>query len=489
MKLQIRDKVLNGGAYIYLALPIILFSAGWLRWYYSIPVVLCIICAMLLSIRNEIRDDAEIEGLSWGKIVAVLCIIIVWVYLSGIGGLSFQNSDHNARTAAYRALVEYDWPVVSHTHDAALIYYIGFWLPSALVGKLFGFMAGYRFQAIWAAVGVFLFYYQICRCRRKFQIWPIFVVVFFSGLDYLGGWIVGGRPGIMDASHLELWDGIIQYSSMSTQLFWVFNQAIPAWLATALIVRQRECKNVFFVLSLIIITSTLPFVGLIPIAVCVCFQQTLGKRIDVKSSLREICSAQNMIGVFVVGIVTVLFLFGNNAADQKSGIYLFNQLSTAVVRIGLFLFIEVGIYAILVWRKYNKSILFYVIIIELVLCPMITVGGGIDFCMRASIPPLIVLMMMCIESLSDTWKHREFRSFIPLLISICIGGICGWHEIHRSLINTVNSDLTQQPCTVAEYNIEEELLVYENFSGPVHGNRFFEYLSRLDYDSYINEMK
>lgn len=477
MKQLRKDKLFNGGTYIYLALPMILFSAGWLKWYFAVPVVLCILFACYVSIRHEFSSAEEVEGLTWGRLAVVLCIIAVWVYLSGVGGLSFQNPDHGARTAAYRALVEYDWPVVSRTHDAALIYYIGFWLPSAVVGKLFGFMAGFRFQAVWATVGIFLFYYQICRWRKKFQIWPVFIMIFFSGLDYLGAWIMGSNPGLMDTSHLELWAGIIQYSSMSTQLFWVFNQALPVWLATALILRQRDGKNSFFALSLIILTSTFPFVGLIPITLCVILQNWHRERGTFRRLLSEVFTPQNVIGVVVVGSVSVLYLTGNLAAGNQDTWHMFGQLSTAVVRLGLFLFIEAGIYLILVWKKYRKDWLFYVIAIELFLCPLISVGGGIDFCMRVSIPPLVVLMMMCIETLSDSWKRKEYRIYYPLLICLCIGGVCGWHEIHRSIRNTINCDLTQQSPLAAEYDIEDELLTYNNFCGPVKGNLFFRYLS------------
>lgn len=37
-----------------------------------------------------------------------------------------------------------------------LIYYIGYWLPAAVVGKVFGLTAGYYFQYVWAIIGIFI---------------------------------------------------------------------------------------------------------------------------------------------------------------------------------------------------------------------------------------------------------------------------------------------------------------------------------------------
>ena len=156
-------------SYIYLALPVLIFFLGWMKLYIALPVCLIILYAVWKASVTE-------QGLwypVWNKdTIRLACIIAgiigLWVYFSGIGGMTFQNSDHWWRNQTFEILVEYDWPVTKRVmmedgiHTRGLIYYIGFWLPAACVGKLFGVTAGYCFQTLWAALGVGLVYYYVC---------------------------------------------------------------------------------------------------------------------------------------------------------------------------------------------------------------------------------------------------------------------------------------------------------------------------------------
>ena len=128
------------------------------------------------------------------KIVFIITVIGVWVYYSGIGRLVFQNTDHSARNAIFDILVQYDWPVINYevnldimpkgTTATSLVYYIGFWLPAAVVGKIFGLEAGYGFQIFWAILGITLVYYLLCERYKKLLMWPLLILIFFSGLDF-----------------------------------------------------------------------------------------------------------------------------------------------------------------------------------------------------------------------------------------------------------------------------------------------------------------
>ena len=322
-------------AYLYLLCPIIIFVIGFLKWYWAIIFTAFICIAGYFSLKESSVKGLIIEKKNDQIILWVLLLIIIWVVLSGIGGCSYQNSDHECRTAIFRALVEKDWPVKTIDGTRGLIYYLAFWLPSAVVGKVLGFEAGYKFQVIWAILGIFIVYYLICLYRKKIDILPIIFLIFFSGLDYLGLWILGGTgTNLKEAAHIEWWAMDFQYSSTTTQLFWVFNQAIPAWVATMLILNQRTCKNIFFILSTIMLSSTFPFVGLIPISIyCV-----LNLCIKDKTRFRDIFSVQNIIGVVVIGVITLLYLIGN----VSGGMIKSDNLSESIVYEPTAKFIQYG---------------------------------------------------------------------------------------------------------------------------------------------------
>ena len=291
--------------YVYMVLPTLIFIIGWLKWYWALIFSVLISFACIKGFRNSIIGKCLTINKSDAKtLVKAFFLIVIWVYLSGIGGWCYQNGDHQVRNAIFRALVEYDWPVISYIGDRGLIYYIGFWLPAACIGKIFGLEVGYAAQVIWAVFGVFIVYYLICIYRKKVDLLPMLFLIFFSGLDYIGTWILGEEGiDLKLALHLEWWAIDFQFTSMTSQLFWVFNQALPAWVATIMILVQKDCKNILFILSLAMLSSTLPFVGLIPIIIYLYIKRVNVSRIYWK----EIFTFQNIVGVLVVGGCVFLY--------------------------------------------------------------------------------------------------------------------------------------------------------------------------------------
>ena len=160
---NIRQNILRGFAYIYLFLPILIFFIGWIKPLIAVPLCL-VICFCIFRMIQKPKDiwlPAFNKELFF-QLLPIIIILILWVYFSGIGGFVFQNKDHWWRNETFNLLVQEDWPVIVKMNmkgtiqPRALIYYIGFWLPSAVVGKLFGLSAGYAFQALWAVFGLFI---------------------------------------------------------------------------------------------------------------------------------------------------------------------------------------------------------------------------------------------------------------------------------------------------------------------------------------------
>ena len=129
-------------SYVYLALPFAIFSLGWLRLYIGIPVFLLLGYGLWHAMRNAPVIWTPPKGKStYIRLAAVVGLVILVSVFSGIGALTYQNSDHYWRNSILRALCQYRWPVYE-TNQAgetvSLVYYIGMWLPAALFGKLFG---------------------------------------------------------------------------------------------------------------------------------------------------------------------------------------------------------------------------------------------------------------------------------------------------------------------------------------------------------------
>ena len=200
----------------------------------------------------------------------------MWVALSGIGGFAFQNIDFHTRNAVFRDLINFPWPVKYYTNPTDpsipynLVYYTGFWLPAALVGKIAGWLAANIALYIWTVLGIIL---TILLLGTKIKLTPLYLIlilIFFSGMDALGSLIrIIAVPGTNNflwppIFHLEWWMPSFQYSSFTTQLFWVFNQAIPTWLCMALLIATGDRKIILVVWSLCCFFAPLPALGMFP---------------------------------------------------------------------------------------------------------------------------------------------------------------------------------------------------------------------------------
>lgn len=487
-----KSNIMKIVGYGYIFIPILCFLGGWLKVWIAIPacIALIVICIRIVANKNEavwIPDN-----ISLCNIIPVLVVIAFWVYLSGIGGMVFQNKDHWWRNEIFSLLVNKDWPVISSMQmenelsDRGLIYYIGFWLPAAIVGKAFGLEAGYYFQMIWAFVGVLITCYLLCGIWGEISIKPIFGLIFFSGLDIVGCILLGVNLTSLDPfMHLEWWSGF-QFSSFTTQLFWVFNQAIYAWVIILMILRQKSNRNVIVIWSCGLLTCTLPFVGMIPFLVyriiCNCKsgfadnkKLTKLKRIFVAIVESELFSVENIIGGAIIGIISFMYLVGNISATNSGSTINYNK--GYLFMYCLFIILEVGLYAFVIYPYQKDKALYWVSLITLLICPWIRVGSGSDFCMRASIPALLVFMMIFMDSWREAKRDGKKVIYMSCLLLFILGAVTPFSEIWRTTKGT--AELYRNGQTIMSAPVEEgDIMCYPNFSGNVSESLFFKYLAK-----------
>lgn len=481
-----KTKIGVGAAYFYLIIPFIIFVIGWMKIWIAVPmVILLLLCFYKMICHAPKLWCPKFTRENIIKMMIILAGICIWVYFSGIGKLVFQNSDHGARNAIFDVLVQYDWPIRGLSEQGqttSLIYYIGFWIPAAAVGKVLGLQAGYLMQVVWAILGITLVYYFICTRTKKLEIWPLFILVFFSGLDYLGYLFLGTDMSTIGLTmHLEWWNDPYQLSSMTTQLFWVFNQCIPAWLATILLLNLKDNKSIVIIWATTMLTSTLPFVGLLPIIIyLIFFKKYNGEKKWTAVFWKNIFTLENVVGGGIIGITSFLYLCGNMSGGMlgsSSQAIKPNGKDGSVLLWFLTVLLEVGIYIALVYRKERKNPLFYIIVAELCLFPLIRVGTSNDFCMRAVIPAQVILMLYVIDLLRDAALQKKRLLLWVTIITLGIGSITPIHELTRTLAQTVILRREQKPVEAEVVN-EEDLLQPGNFAGVTEDDFFNNYLAK-----------
>lgn len=509
------EKRLKLISYLYLIIPIIIFVIGWIKLVFSIPVTICLIIIFKL-LYNQTKDDNQ-NIIELKKIIPIFVIILLICITAGHGGLFYQSSDWDARNAIFRDLIQQDWPVYYEKSNSALTYYIGQWMVPSIFGKFaifianatnsifpniftsimkklsleFAFKVGNIVLLFWNSLGVLiviLWLIKILKLEKRKDIYlAIFIFLFFSGLDIIGMTIFGTFNVFLRRIHLEWWAITYQFSSMITQLFWVFNQSIPAWIITLIFLEEKSVKNYMLLILLALPFSPLPFIGLIILFACngikFLIQSIKGK--NVISFVKEVFSFQNILAFITILPLYGCFYFGNSSATGSvdgGGFSLMTDLLTPfeLFKLLIFWFIEVGIYGIFLIKKHKKDPLFYIIMIALFIIPLFQLGYEYDFSMRVSIPLLLIVDVWIVEKyLEEKNKKGITLSFIFLTLILCIGLVTPLCEYARAIYCINKTGKINLVCDVTEtYTKLDEIGANFVTKNPKENSIFFKYIAK-----------
>ena len=300
--------------------------------------------------------------------------------------------------------------------------------------------------------------------------WAILLFIFFSGMDTLGFLIQYPHHLIDFTTHVEHWFKGFQFTSITTQLYWVFNQAIPAWLITLVLYQQKNNKNLLFLYSCLLINSTLPAMGLFPLIVYWGLKNGAeDNKILLLANLKEAfktgLSFQNTIGCLTIAVISYFYL-SNNIAGGEFTIIDFSKYDMYEY-FTIFILFEVGFYMIIISCINRKNILFYLIAILFITYPFIRVGHAIDFCMRATIPLLTLLYILIVEAFENIEFQSKKLFSILLIILLSLGAINPIKEMYRTIYKTSKGIIKQK-----------DNLGFDNFFAWKDDNTFLKYIGK-----------
>ena len=436
-------------AYIYLLIPFALFCIGWLNWAAAL-LVLLVVAAGLVSIWRVLPAREPCRS-GRADLIVMILVLGVWLLLSGIGGYTFQNWDHHSRNAVFRDLINYAWPVVYHfspdvsarlgiPSSLIMSYYFGFWLPAALIGKLWGWNAANFGLFLWTYLGITLaVLLTAAKLRTSFRKTAL-LIIFFSGMDLLGVVLFRNIPHYTypllwpPIQHLEWWAGAFQYSSFTTDLYWTYNQFVPAFLIMALFVSSPDEGAVVLLGGICVFFAPFPALGLLPFIAGSVLRQALVFVHDRPdrgwpvSMVRHFLTLENLAGL-ILGGVSALFFTTNLAVQTRSlglpdsaGIYI------------IFLCLECMLIWLVLLPANRTDWIWYVVGAVLLLAPFVNFGGSWDFMARATIPALYLLMLGCGRFLI-TGRNTFVK--MSLLFMLVVGAATPLYEINRALVRSV----------------------------------------------------
>ena len=146
-----------------------------------------------------------------------------------------------------------------------------------------------------------------------------------------------------------------------------------------------------------------------------------------------------------------------------------------------FILLEVGVIFILIYRNQKNNPLFWIALAVLLICPLIKVGYGLDFCERASIPAQLCLCEMVITSLRNYREEKHYALAGMLIVVLLVGSLTTFDTIRATMAQTAGTveNLVGQGSEVVP-QVEGEYIVFgggSNFAANMD-TFFYRYLAR-----------
>ncbi len=495
-------KYLTRATFIFLALPYLIFFYGWLHWWLAVPMT--VIC--LLPIVWEWKRTQETSTLApvqeemtiqlW-QIVVVCGVALLFVLISGIGGWGWQTSDWYKHNMVLRDLIEQPWPLYYQLDGVQLplVYYLAYYLPAALIGKLFGWVVANQALLVESWIGLSLtFLWGLVLIKRSW--WKVVLLIScFSGLDILGYLLIAPVAPMLGQTvsfyNFEWWSIGWIYFSFTHVLFWVPNQGFVGWLAMSLLLKEmfdRERRYTFWYLGLTTLWSPFITLGLLPFVLV----DWISDHRTLFDWLRKY-SLPNLCGVLLGGLVGFMYLAKfYPLPPQISGkiifilIFAFARNTSEVIAmsllIALFWLFECGLYGILAWKLLDRNdrqmrLLLIVGLIYLAILPFFQYGYYNDLLHKTSIPALFALSIIVGWVVLSKSKKRGIQ--FALIALLVIGSMTALINISFQIEGVVqNGALWHLPSsaevsTIWELRKEEQENAYE-----IPGQEYTSFLSQ-----------
>ncbi|BCM90768.1 hypothetical protein IAD21_02629 [Abditibacteriota bacterium] len=449
-----------------LAVPIALWSAFWLRAPWSVAMVVILVAALWTlghgsdDVALDLPTRRELRATAWWAFVplALMC------FGSGIGGWGYQSSDWNKHNAVLADLVRFEWPVrYMEAPDAVhLTYYTAFYLPAALVGKVFGWTGALVAHQLGALVVMGLLAAWLAWLGGPRVKWIGVVFAGFGGMDYLaaiiGPLLHGGMPQLVPFSR-EWWEKPIlwwAYYAHATELFWVPHTALAGWLGSAILLRgtsplrtadkgavsSENWNDLSFDLvacALLPLWSPWAWIGcLVLLGVRVVQQRRTGRSLGVWPWVFMVAVWGMQFGYLmsrlplpkgVTGVRGYRPSFAAPGLIREFGVSFFSSwLAFSLVEFGVF-----ALLCVLLWRraKFSSSLAPFLLVsvLMLVALPLFQYGLYNDL-LRAAVVPLVVLCLSCVSALRVSSLQGVRALKTVLVVALGIGGL---HSIQYAI--------------------------------------------------------
>lgn len=426
--LSISVKSFYLAALIYLALPVVIFFAGYLKIHWAILFSVAMIGAVYLTMRSMKKDPVSLKEsersitINPSYLIFVIVLIPILLYWGGVSEFGSCSADHRVRYAILNDLVEYKWPVIYDfstqqnptvaanlgSGSAAFAYYFTFWMIPALFGKLFGLMAARIVLFVWTGIGLFLVSLGACLIYKRSSKMLFFCLILFAGFDvipYVFNRITG------TGTTWEGWTDHLYIHSNFFQIMNVFNQSIPGWMITTLLLLAPNGRSIGLLGGLMFCYSPWATIGILPMCVCKIIMTSrntygeTGKSSAFKPILKTLLTPQNIIPpVICLVLFGSLYTANPNATGADGFIWNFYTPLHLLKDYIMFVLFDFVLWFILIIRKHKKDPMLWTAFITLLILPVYKISIANDFLMRGSMAPMFMIGLYVVMFVTDNFE-------------------------------------------------------------------------------------
>lgn len=405
---------LYSGIIIYLYLPLIVFMLGWVSPVVSVPVLIISIIGIFFAMKNVWNDNkSKIIPVSVLEIGLIFVLFIFFFIFVGQGDLFPQDFDWHKHHAIFNDLLNYSWPVV-YDNDSMLTYYLGQYIvPAAIAKILFHSNLVMRIMIpVWNALGlllVYIFMVSFLNAETKVKkLGIILAVIFWGGGTNWGNIVyrIAGHEtiGMLDGQYkwIDIERIRIHFASNYDACYGAFQHVISPWVACSFFVGNRKNTETYVMLALpLMFSATFGFVYFAALLLFFAIYD-LVKDKRFKEWIKTIFSKGNLL-LLPMAAVVLIYLAGNFLGEKPSAVGVRIIPMTGYMDFFIiFVLCEFLGYAIFLFKRNKRNVMFYAIIIELLIIPFISLGLFNDLCSRGGIPARYILMLLCIEQIYNS---------------------------------------------------------------------------------------
>jgi hypothetical protein len=495
-------QVLQSVSLAYLSVPTIIFIVGWLQPVFAIPLTLAIVWGVYLSMKAgwdfvfivpqqekiiptgnknkkaskaaKEKEEKEKSESGFTKFInqpvvfysLTLLLVIIAVLYSGVGGFAIQDGDYLKHNGFFLDLTNYTWPLAYEKTGAddaprMLNTYLAYYLPSALVGKIFGFGVAYFFSFIWVCLGLFLTLLWISQFVSKRSIAYLIMFILFGELAYFG-WVKYFPLESMYGKSYNYANWMVFHSFQSPILkgvFWILgsnhtflangpHHIFPSWICILMVfhdaVFRKTVDRIGFVFAFVPFVSAFMAIGLAPFVLLAVIQ----------NKFKQAFSIQNLLIAPLLLVVAALFLGSNNAQFVKGWVWEFVDMHEAWPYLLRFFIFSFGLYFLVMPKKashfHDKGVLWwlYASIGCIVVFSFYRIGLYMDFPIKAYNPSWIIFQVCVIMSISysKTFVEKIRSAFVILFILIAsVGAFSNFKYAKKNKL--FRHDITEQNST------------------------------------------